>query len=182
MSCKMLIKLLALSILLGGCSNTHSIVRQNKEVIPQLPFTDTFCIAVNDNSIYSSEKNDLIKSSMSQIIRSSLDEEGIIPTMEYLSHTFYDALVAARTSDCDYMFYTTIVRWENHSKEWSGIPNKGEIRISITDTNTGKNIDSAIISGNSRRIFSGDDPEDLLSAPVYNYISGFFRANSIKNK
>lgn len=167
--------LLALAILLTGCANTYSLVRQPKEGVPRVSIIDTFCIAVNGSSAAHDKTYTAVGLVLSDIIRSSLEEKGILPETESSYLSLYDALKSARAKDCDYIIYATIASWEDHSAVWDGVPNKAEIRISIIDAATGNSIDSAILGGKSRRPFAGDLPQDLVAPPVENYLSGLFR-------
>jgi hypothetical protein len=75
------------------------------------------------------------------------------------------------------LVYPTILHWEDRATEWSGIPDRVEIKIEIIGATTGKGLDSAIIKGKSGlATFGGDHPQDLLPKPVEDYVSGLFTA------
>jgi hypothetical protein len=176
MAYKRLMTLAVLAMLSGGCANTYSVVRQQKGDIPRLSITDTFCIAVNGTDITYGKRYDKNGALLSGVLQASLEEMGIIPGTENSYLRYYDALKSARAHDCDYIVYGEIVRWEDHSAVFDGVPNRAEVRISIIDTTKGKTVDTAVLSGESRRVYSGNPPQELLTIPVERYLSSMFEA------
>ena len=51
-----------------------------------------------------------------------------------------------------YAYYAVpdILHWEDRATEWSGIPDKIELKISIYDVTLGSEIASAVVSGKSK--------------------------------
>jgi len=60
-----------------------------------------------------------------------------------------------------YAYYVAseILHWEDRATEWSGLPDKIEIKVIIYDTKSGREISSAVLSGRSKwTTFGGDHP------------------------
>jgi hypothetical protein len=74
----------------------------------------------------------------------------------------------------DYYVVPEIVRWEDRATEWSGIPDKVEIKISIYEGLTWMNLASAIIYGKSKSFTFGSLPEELLPEPIDKYIDSLY--------
>lgn len=92
---------------------------------------------------------------------------------EYQSYK--ESLNYAQTNNFDYLIFPPILEWEDRATEWSGIPDKASIKISIIKVSTSKTIDSAIIKGKSGvATFGGDHPQDLLVKPVDDYVNSLF--------
>lgn len=73
-----------------------------------------------------------------------------------------------------YAYYVEpeILHWEDRATEWSGIPDKIEIKISIYDSRLNA-VTAVVISGRSQwGTFGGDHPQDLLHDPVNSYVQG----------
>jgi hypothetical protein len=92
---------------------------------------------------------------------------------EYQS--FETALAYAKERNYVYLVVPAILEWEDRATEWSGIPDKASIKITVIDVVSGKTLDSAIIKGKSGiATFGGDHPQDLLTKPVGQYINSLY--------
>jgi hypothetical protein len=77
--------------------------------------------------------------------------------------------------DCADSHQSTILHWEDRATEWSGIPDKVEIRIDVIESARGDTIDSAIVKRKSGlATFGGDHPQDLLPKPVEDYVASLY--------
>ena len=75
----------------------------------------------------------------------------------------------------DYYAIPEILHWEDRATEWSGIPDKIEIKLSIFESAAEKEIASTIISGKSKwATFGGDHPQDLLPEPLDKFIASLY--------
>lgn len=74
-----------------------------------------------------------------------------------------------------YYVVPEILQWEDRATEWSGLPDRIEIKITIY---TGENFDvvaSTTFTGKSKwATFGGDHPQDLLPTPMNTYISSLY--------
>jgi Domain of unknown function (DUF4823) len=74
-----------------------------------------------------------------------------------------------------YYIEPDILHWEDRATEWSGIPDRIEVKISIYDAALGAEIASAVISGKSKwTTLGGDHPQDLLPEPVNQYVESLY--------
>jgi hypothetical protein len=75
----------------------------------------------------------------------------------------------------DYYVIPEILHWEDRATEWSGLPDKIEVKIIIYDGGTGNEVASTLISGRSKwATFGGDHPQDLLPEPLNNYVDSLY--------
>ena len=86
-----------------------------------------------------------------------------------------EALASARKMGATYLVAPDILQWEDRATEWSGKPDRAEIRLRVVDTATERVIASGLISGQSGlATLGGDKPQDLLRQPTENYVGSLF--------
>lgn len=76
----------------------------------------------------------------------------------------------------DYAYYVVpeILHWEDRNTEWSGIPDRVEIKLTVYDA-SGKELAGVVLAGKSKwATFGGDHPEDLLPEPIIQYVAGLY--------
>lgn len=74
----------------------------------------------------------------------------------------------------DYYVVPEILHWEDRATEWSGIPDRIEVKITVFDTNK-KEVASTILSGKSKwATFGGDHPQDLLPEPLRKFVDSLY--------
>ena len=83
------------------------------------------------------------------------------------------ALVSARNRGAGYLFYPTILQWENNPTEWTYERDHLQIKIELLDVSSGGTIHSTIFSGKSKLMTFGDVPEDMLPEPLAKYANFF---------
>ncbi|MGL1931348.1 MAG: DUF4823 domain-containing protein [Desulfotalea sp.] len=67
------------------------------------------------------------------------------------------------------------MHWEDRATEWSGLPDKAEIKMVVIDVKSNNKISVATIKGSSGlATFGGDHPQDLLPDPIKKYINSLF--------
>lgn len=88
---------------------------------------------------------------------------------------FEEGLEKAKSQGFTCLVRPTILHWEDRATEWSGKPDKVEVKINVVDVGSGDILDSVVIKGKSRwATFGGDHPQDLLPEPINNYVSSLF--------
>jgi hypothetical protein len=86
-----------------------------------------------------------------------------------------ECLKINKSSNFDYYIIPEILHWEDRATEWSGIPDKIEVKLSIYEGQTWKELASTIISGKSKwATFGGDHPQDLLPEPINKYVESLY--------
>jgi hypothetical protein len=76
-----------------------------------------------------------------------------------------------------YAYYVMpeILHWEDRNTEWSGKPDRVEIKLVVFDAQRESEVASTVISGKSKwATFGGDHPEDLLPEPITEYVSSLY--------
>ena len=74
-----------------------------------------------------------------------------------------------------YYVVPEILHWEERATEWSGLPDRIEVQLSIYEQGTWKEIASTHITGKSKwATFGGDHPQDLLPEPLNNYVDSLY--------
>ncbi len=86
-----------------------------------------------------------------------------------------ECLKAAPTAKYAYYVVVEILHWEDRVTEWSGIPDRIEVKISVNEVASGSEISSTVIKGTSKwATFGGDHPQDLLPEPINNYVQSLY--------
>lgn len=86
-----------------------------------------------------------------------------------------NCLMTDRSQISDYYVVPEILHWEDRATEWSGIPDKIEVKITVFDGLTGNDIALTIISGKSKWLtLGGDKPQDLLPEPLNAYVESLY--------
>lgn len=74
-----------------------------------------------------------------------------------------------------YYIEPQILQWEERATEWSGKPDRIEIKVDLYDTSSMDHLSSVIINGKSKWLtMGGDHPQDLLATPVQNYLKTLY--------
>lgn len=74
-----------------------------------------------------------------------------------------------------YFVVPEIFHWEDRATEWSGKPDRIEVKLVIFDAQNAKEVASTIISGKSKwATFGGDRPQDLLPEPIKLYVDSLY--------
>jgi uncharacterized protein YceK len=69
-----------------------------------------------------------------------------------------------------YYVVPEILHWEDRATEWSGRPDRLEVKLSVFDT-FGQELAATIFTGKSKwATFGGDHPQDLLTEPLNQYV------------
>jgi hypothetical protein len=79
----------------------------------------------------------------------------------------YAALAAARSAQAAYLIFPVITHWEDRATEWSGLPDRIEVVVSVIDVPAGRLIMRSALTGRSSWwTLGGDKPQDLLTTPA----------------
>jgi hypothetical protein len=74
-----------------------------------------------------------------------------------------------------FLVVPTILHWEDRATEWSGRPDRLEVRIDVVNAADGTMLHSAVLSGKSKwATFGGDHPQGLLPKPLEEYFATLF--------
>lgn len=90
--------------------------------------------------------------------------------------TLRDALATAQRAKCTYLIYPSILNWENHATEFSGIRDRLELKLQVVAVATGARLHEVVLKGASRWMTDGGDtPQDLIREPVEEYFASLFQ-------
>ena len=162
-------------ISLTGCADTHQIVRLGSNDFTKLNSNDGIYIAVPKDGSYGDKYYNGSGINTTQMIYSafSMMARDIEQGREY--EKFSEAIESAKSNGSKYLIYPTILHWEDRATEWSGIPDKVEVKIEVVDIKTKKSITGSIVKGTSGvATFGGDHPQDLLREPISKYITSLY--------
>jgi hypothetical protein len=169
-----LVSVALLVSLLSACADTHQLLRTGHE-LPKLNKNKIVYISVSKDGRYGKTVYSGSGPNTTQIVLSAFSQYAMRVESGHEYQTFEEALNAARKHGATYLVITTILEWEDRATEWSGIPDKATIKLSITDTANSETIDSVTIKGKSGlATFGGDHPQDLLPKPVGEYVKSLY--------
>lgn len=167
--------LAAISCLLVACADSHQLIRNDSLAAVRLSVDDSILIAVPEDGVYGTSNYRGSGQNAAQIIYSAFAERTSRARVSRAIQSFDEALATCRQSGQKYLVYPTILHWEDRATEWSGIPDKVEVKIEIVDSASGQAVTSAIVKGKSGlATFGGDHPQDLLSEPVAQFVSSLY--------
>lgn len=165
--------LVATTILLAGCSanySTNNIQNSSEKLIKDLPVV----ISKPTDGAYNTRTYAGSGDSTATAVRAAF--------LRYTdSVTVYDTcddiacLKKNHPASRGYYVIPQILHWEDRATEWSGIPDKIEVKITIYNAESNNRVASTIISGKSKLVtLGGDHPQDLLPDPLNTYISNLY--------
>lgn len=167
--------ILALSlVLLGGC--THTITRTDGPMAERkLARSASFYLMVPADGQYRQTIYRGSGRTTAQVIKGSIgrftnkvDQGTGVESLE-------KALETAKEAGAAYVVQPIILHWEDRATQWSGIPDRIRVSISVIDAQTGETVRSTVINGKSKwATFGGDHPQDLLPEPVDSFVEELF--------
>jgi hypothetical protein len=160
-------------VMLSGCAATY---RQNTLAAPtaKLVREKSVVIATPANGFYEATQYTSSGQMTAGAIRASFAPFTDAVTV----HPSCQGLVCLRQDQSiSYGYYVVpeILHWEDRATEWSGKPDRIEIKMTIYDGASAAKLASTIIVGKSKwATFGGDHPQDLLPAPLNKYIQSLY--------
>lgn len=168
---------IAIAFIFTGCYTEKYDVKPNvSEKSAKLDSSKPVYISVPENGIFKNHLYHLSAKNTVLAIQSALATHinSIQEGSEYESYEV--ALSKAKENASTYLIYPTIIRWEDRATQWSGKPDKIEIKIAVIDVASANEISSVIIAGHSSWwTLGGDVPSDLLAKPINKYIDTLYK-------
>lgn len=82
-----------------------------------------------------------------------------------------DLICIRKQGAAGYYVVPEILHWEDRATEWSGIPDRIEVKLAIYGQEGDEPLASTVVSGKSKWFtFGGDHPQDLLQKPIEDYV------------
>lgn len=166
--------LIVLILMLYGCTATY---KQNTLAQPSTKLVrgSSVTIATPTNGFYESEEYQASGKMTTYTVRAAFAR--FSNTINVLPECNNLVCLKASKASTHYYYYVVpeILHWEERATEWSGLPDKIEVKISIYDDQTSRELASTIISGESKwATFGGDHPQDLLPEPINAYVESLY--------
>ena len=168
------IYIVLLAALLASCADSHQLMRLDGN-LQKLDPRGVVYVSVPADGRYGQTTYYGSGQNTSQIVVMAFSKYSTRVESGHAQQDFNDSLESARKAGAMYLVIPTILEWEDRATEWSGIPDKASIKLSIIDVKTGAALDSAIIKGKSGlATFGGDHPQDLLPKPTDEYVASLY--------
>jgi len=162
--------LIVFTSILSGCTATY---KQEALIQPNINLVrgKSVAIATPINGFYKTEEYQSSGKMTSLAVQSAFARFSSIITV------IPECKNIACLKDSNHYYYVIpeILHWEERATEWSGKPDKIEVKISVYDNLNLKELASTIISGTSKwATFGGDHPQDLLDEPINAYVQSLY--------
>jgi uncharacterized protein YceK len=160
-------------LLLSGCAAAYQ-QQVLKETTSKLERGKGVFIATPKNGWYGKTEYKMSGTMTANTVKAAFSRfsNNIYVTEECLG---LECLKKIPTGKYGYYVEPNILHWEDRATEWSGIPDRIEIKISVYDALSGAELASSIISGKSKwGTFGGDHPQDLLPEPINKYVESLY--------
>lgn len=173
---------LILLIVLVGCADTHTLIRQNPAPITTISPKQSFYISLSRDGLYGDEPYPGSGLTLSQAILSSFASYARRVEVATTVESYDEARKRALDKQYEYLVYPTILHWENRATEWNGIPDRVKVKIEVVKAQDDSVFDSVIIEGTSGMwTFGGDNPQDLLPQPIEEFVTSLFAGKANGN-
>ena len=170
--------LLLISAILAtaGCANTATIDQDTAYSNPNISKAVSAYVSLPQDVAYGGRHFTGSGGSVSGIISAKLSHFLVSVEKANSVENFHDAMQQARKNGADYLFYPSIILWQDRATEWEGKPDRVEIKITVVDLSNYQVVSSATIKDESSLTVTGrSHPQDLLHKPVGSYIESIFR-------
>jgi hypothetical protein len=167
-----IVPVLVFAVLLGGCAATYkhdSVVQPTGKLERGKPVL----IATPKNGFYGKSEYQSSGRQTAQVVQSAFARFANNAVVQPRCSDV-QCLVAEPTQGYSYYVVPEILHWEDRNTEWSGIPDRVEVKLVVYDS-AKKEVASVVISGKSKwATFGGDHPQDLLPAPMSQYVESLY--------
>lgn len=162
---------LPLVVLVCACADAHQVIRAPKPTAPSIARTESFYVSVPKDGAFGSQLYYRSGDMTTDTILAAFARKGVRAERGVALDTVSAGIEAARARNASFLIFPTILHWEDRATEWSGKPDKVEVKIDVVDARTGITFDTALITGTSGlATFGGDHPQDLLPEPIAGYV------------
>jgi hypothetical protein len=159
----------------AGCADTTKLIRLSPPSAPLDRNLPAF-IATSRDGAYGSQRYGGSGRTTSLLLARALSPHVSRCETADVYSAFEVTLGEARRWGARYLFVPAILHWEDRATEWSGKPDKVEVRIDVYDAQSGIVIHSALVTGQSGlATFGGDHPQDLLPGPFDEFARSLFK-------
>ena len=168
-----LISILIFATMISGCAATYkqdTLVEANTKLVRG----KSVAISTPSNGFYEEQEYSASGRITAFAVRASFarftNAITVVPDCKDLM-----CLKKDQSTSYDYFVIPEILHWEDRATEWSGKPDRIEIKITIYGGQSSKELASTIVSGKSKwATFGGDHPQDLLTEPLNKYVESLY--------
>ncbi|MCB5185022.1 DUF4823 domain-containing protein [Methylobacillus gramineus] len=165
-----------MATLLTACADSHKLTRIGNPKDHPLSANESIYIAVPSDGMYEAKTYTGSGANTTQVIKTAFAHHLRRVQSGRIHQDFDVALQHAKTNNFTTLVYPTILHWEDRATEWSGIPDRLEVKIEVVNTADGSVIEEGLIKGKSGwATLGGDHPQDLLAKPVEEFVSSLFK-------
>lgn len=165
-----------ISMLLIGCADTHELLRGSGGGQVVLDRNASAYIAIPRDGVYGGTIYNGSGQSTAQVILAAFSKYLPQVVTAQAHEDYKESLDRAKKQGYNYLIFPAILEWEDRATEWSAIPDRVSVKITVVNTNTGRVVDSAIVKGKSGlATFGGDHPQDLLPKPIEEFTTSLFK-------
>jgi hypothetical protein len=166
--------ILVLAVFLASCADSHQLMRLGGD-LTKLDANGLVYVSVPADGRYGQTTYYGSGQNTTQIVVMAFSKHSSRVESGHAQQDFNASLESARKVGAKYLVTPTILEWEDRATEWSGIPDKASIKLTIIDVQTNATLDSVIIKGKSGiATFGGDHPQDLLPKPTDEYVASLY--------
>lgn len=167
--------MLSVVLLLISCADTHQLVKPADSESFKLDPFDGIYVSVPRDGVYGSEDYAGSGVTTAQIIQAAFLRHTNNVRSGDSPQSIEEALEAAKDAGSMYLVLPVILHWEDRATEWSGKPDRVEVKIQVIEVATNLTTASAIAKGKSGlATFGGDRPQDLLPEPIGEFVSSMY--------
>ncbi|MDY7532997.1 DUF4823 domain-containing protein [Pseudomonas sp. Bout1] len=166
---------LLLVVALSGCADSHQWLPGQSGFNHPIRQTDKVYIATPADGEYGDQVYKGSGRNTAQILYAAFSRRSAVVTVDAEASSYELSLEKAKRSRQDILILASILHWEDRATEWSMIPDKVEVKISVIEVSSGAVISSGIATGKSGiATFGGDHPQDLLPEPIEAFVSSLY--------
>ncbi|WP_248744250.1 MULTISPECIES: DUF4823 domain-containing protein [unclassified Pseudomonas] len=159
--------IIVLSVLMSGCSAKY--VQQDLTTSPEkLIQGQSVSIATPVDGRYETTVYKASGAMTADAVRSAFARYA---NQVKVSESCADLACIRQQGNAGYYVVPEILHWEDRATEWSGIPDRIEVKLAIYGAKGDEPLASTVVSGKSKWLtFGGDHPQDLLQKPIESYV------------
>jgi hypothetical protein len=167
--------LIAMWMAIQACADSHQVTRLSKRPPVKLNPNGAVLVAVPEDAVYGSNVYRGSGRTTAQTITAVFARHARSVRMEAKYVPPDDSIAAAQSNGYTYLVIPMILHWEDRATEWSGSPDKIEVKIEVIDVASNRTLEAFVVTGKSGLgTMGGDRPQDLLRKPVEQSISEIY--------
>lgn len=164
----------SVALLLFGCADSHKIAPVTSA--PQkLSTTGSVYVARPEDGLYANREYSGSGRMTAQIVANAFAKHIDRTETGSRVETREEALASAKKLGATYLVLPQILHWEDRATEWSAIPDKVEVKLSVISAASNQSLAGAVISAKSGLwTLGGDHPQDLLPLPIEKFVKTLY--------